>query len=75
MLCLVRIETDPADRTQLRMTVASGDPALTFELKEFIKEHLVIIPTTAKPPAPAPQAATTPPIASSDPGALLAGLL
>ncbi|PWA92873.1 alpha-adaptin [Artemisia annua] len=75
MLCLVRIETDPADRTQLRMTVASGDPALTFELKEFIKEHLVIIPTTAKPPAPAPQAAPTPPIASSDPGALLAGLL
>ena len=27
----VRIETDPADRTQLRMTVASGDPTLTFE--------------------------------------------
>lgn len=27
----IRIETDPADRTQLRMTVASGDPALTFE--------------------------------------------
>ncbi|GJU29784.1 AP-2 complex subunit alpha-1-like protein [Tanacetum coccineum] len=75
MLCLVRIETDPADRTQLRMTVASGDPALTFELKEFIKEHLVIIPTTAKPSAPVPQVAPTPPIASSDPGALLAGLL
>lgn len=27
----MRIETDPADRTQLRMTVASGDPILTFE--------------------------------------------
>lgn len=27
----VRIETDPADRTQLRMTVASGDPTVTFE--------------------------------------------
>jgi hypothetical protein len=27
----IRIETDPADRTQLRMTVASGDPTLTFE--------------------------------------------
>lgn len=27
----VRIETDPADRTQLRVTVASGDPTLTFE--------------------------------------------
>ncbi|MCD7464185.1 hypothetical protein HAX54_052257 [Datura stramonium] len=43
MLCLVRIETDQADRTQLRMTVASGDPTLTFELKEFIKEQLVNI--------------------------------
>ncbi|KAF3794602.1 ALPHA-ADR AP-2 complex subunit alpha-1 [Nymphaea thermarum] len=32
MLCLIRVETDPSDRTQLRMTVASGDPALTFEL-------------------------------------------
>lgn len=27
----VRIETDPADRTQLRVTIASGDPTLTFE--------------------------------------------
>lgn len=27
----IRIETDPADRTQLRMTIASGDPTLTFE--------------------------------------------
>jgi hypothetical protein len=27
----VRIETDPADRSQLRMTVASGEPALTYE--------------------------------------------
>ncbi|OWM68960.1 hypothetical protein CDL15_Pgr025147 [Punica granatum] len=33
MLCLVRVETDPADRTQLRMTVASGDPTLTFEVE------------------------------------------
>ncbi|EEC74378.1 hypothetical protein OsI_09703 [Oryza sativa Indica Group] len=31
MLCLVRIETDPQDRTQLRLTVASGDQYLTFE--------------------------------------------
>ncbi|CAN4098957.1 unnamed protein product [Withania somnifera] len=75
MLCLVRIETDPADRTQLRMTVASGDPTLTFELKEFIKEQLVIIPTAptaAAPPVP-PQPQPTSPV--SDPGALLAGLL
>lgn len=27
----IRVETDPADRTQLRMTVGSGDPILTFE--------------------------------------------
>ncbi|KAI5577724.1 hypothetical protein BDE02_09G133600 [Populus trichocarpa] len=79
MLCLIRIETDPADRTQLRMTVASGDPTLTFELKEFIKEQLVSIPTAPPPPAPAPPAAPvaqpTNPAALTDPGALLAGLL
>ncbi|KAL7617813.1 hypothetical protein Lser_V15G03618 [Lactuca serriola] len=31
MLCLVRIETDPADRTQLHTIVASADPTLTFD--------------------------------------------
>ncbi|KAJ4843598.1 hypothetical protein Tsubulata_029024 [Turnera subulata] len=81
MLCLMRIETDPADRTQLRMTVASGDPTLTFELKEFIKEQLVSIPTTSREPAaPVPVTApvtapVTPPTALTDPGAMLAGLL
>ncbi|MCD7470307.1 hypothetical protein HAX54_010041 [Datura stramonium] len=79
MLCLVRIETDPADRTQLRMTVASGDPTLTFELKEFIKEQLVSIPTApqaaAPPVPPQPQPTSPPPAAAADPGALLAGLL
>ncbi|KAK6163479.1 hypothetical protein DH2020_000343 [Rehmannia glutinosa] len=78
MLCLIRIETDPADRTQLRMTIASGDPALTFELKEFIKEQLVSIPVPSRPPAPMPPQArpTSPPSAAlSDPGAILAGLL
>uniref|UniRef100_R7WC91 AP-2 complex subunit alpha n=1 Tax=Aegilops tauschii TaxID=37682 RepID=R7WC91_AEGTA len=30
-LCLVRVETDPQDRSQLRLTVASGDQNLTFE--------------------------------------------
>ncbi|KAK6163471.1 hypothetical protein DH2020_000335 [Rehmannia glutinosa] len=78
MLCLIRIETDPADRTQLRMTIASGDPALTFELKEFIKEQLVSIPVPSRPPAPMPPQArpTSPPLAAlSDPGAILAGLL
>ncbi|KAL4384977.1 hypothetical protein GQ457_15G028160 [Hibiscus cannabinus] len=75
MLCLVRIETDPADRTQLRMTLASGDPTLTFELKEFIKEQLVSIPTVPQAP-PAPSAAPpTPQIPPNDPAALLAGLL
>ncbi|CAN6452639.1 unnamed protein product [Victoria cruziana] len=74
MLCLMRVETDPSDRTQLRMTVASGDPTLTFELKEFVKEQLVNMPAvsaTPAPPAPAPQPAPS----ATDPGALLAGLL
>lgn len=77
MLCLVRIETDPADRTQLRMTVASGDPTLTFELKEFIKEQLISIPSISRPPvqAPLPMQPTSPQPAYSDPGASLAGLL
>ncbi|GJY57916.1 AP-2 complex subunit alpha-1-like protein [Tanacetum coccineum] len=75
MLCLVRIETDPADRTQLRMTVASGDPTLTFELKEFIKEQLISIPTSFRPPASSQPQPNIPSISPSDPGALLAGLL
>nr|XP_043631643.1 AP-2 complex subunit alpha-2-like [Erigeron canadensis] len=75
MLCLVRIETDPADRTQLRMTVASGDPTLTFELKEFIKEQLISIPTASRPAVTQQPQLTTPPSSASDPGALLAGLL
>ncbi|CAN1252628.1 AP-2 complex subunit alpha-2 [Linum perenne] len=83
MLCLVRIETDPADRTQLRMTVASGDPTLTFELKEYIKEQLISIPGAPRPQVPPQQVSqppaatptTPPPSASQDPGALLAGLL
>ncbi|KAK9939922.1 hypothetical protein M0R45_016602 [Rubus argutus] len=80
MLCLARIETDPADRTQLRMTVASGDPTLTFELKEFIKEQIVNIPVVPRAPGPVPPTPpvaqpTSPAAALTDPGALLAGLL
>ncbi|KAH7838795.1 hypothetical protein Vadar_031259 [Vaccinium darrowii] len=77
MLCLIRIETDPADRTQLRMTVASGDPTLTYEFKEFVKEQLVSIPTISGVPSPAPPQTqpTIAPTSLSDPGALLAGLL
>ncbi|XP_073055599.1 AP-2 complex subunit alpha-1-like isoform X2 [Primulina eburnea] len=75
MLCLMRIETDPADRSQLRMTIASGDPALTFELKEFIKEQLVDIPIPSAPMPPQPQPISQPTTAASDPGDLLAGLL
>lgn len=75
MLCLMRIETDPADRTQLRMTVSSGDPTLTFELKEFIKEQLVSIPTATRPPAPEVAQPTSAVTSLTDPGAMLAGLL
>ncbi|KAL6847616.1 hypothetical protein ACP4OV_022642 [Aristida adscensionis] len=78
MLCLVRVETDPQDRTQLRLTVASGDQNLTFELKEFIKEHLIDIPRiqVAQPPAPVqPQLPAPAPATYNDPGAMLAGLL
>lgn len=81
ILCLARVETDPADRTQLRLTIASVDPTLTYELKELIKEHLIDIPTTS-PVAPAPAAAPSvqpqPAVVGAgynDPGALLAGLL
>jgi AP-2 complex subunit alpha len=78
MLCLVRIETDPQDRTQLRLTVASGDQYLTFELKEYIKEHLIDLPRTRVASPPAPQQAQSPPagpVTYNDPGAMLAGLL
>ncbi|KAL9322706.1 hypothetical protein ACSQ67_010759 [Phaseolus vulgaris] len=82
MLCLIRIETDPADRTQLRMTVASGDPTLTFELKEFVKEQLVSIPTpiavrpTTQPTPTSPLAQpSSAPASITDPGAMLAALL
>ncbi|XP_058196820.1 AP-2 complex subunit alpha-1-like isoform X2 [Rhododendron vialii] len=77
MLCLIRVETDPADRTQLRMTVASGDPTLTYEFKEFVKEQLVSIPTISRAPSPAPPQTqpTIAPTSLSDPGAMLAGLL
>ncbi|KAK7262216.1 hypothetical protein RJT34_29779 [Clitoria ternatea] len=74
MLCLMRIETDPADRTQLRMTVASGDPTLTFELKEFVKEQLVSIPTATHTHTPTHEH-PKPPISQQDPGAMLAALL
>ncbi|KAF8395329.1 hypothetical protein HHK36_019273 [Tetracentron sinense] len=75
MLCLIRVETDPSDRTQLRMTVASGDPTLTFELKEFVKEQLVSIPTASPAPVPFQVQPASPAAGLTDPGAMLAGLL
>ncbi|URE08159.1 Alpha adaptin AP2, C-terminal domain, partial [Musa troglodytarum] len=77
MLCLIRVETDPSDRTQLRITIASGDPTLTFELKERIKEYLVDIPTQTPSAVVAPLQPQSPvtPVAYNDPGAMLAGLL
>ncbi|KAL5981948.1 hypothetical protein ACLOJK_016015 [Asimina triloba] len=79
MLCLTRIETDPSDRTQLRMTVASGDPTLTLELKEFIKEQLVNVPMppmapAANAPAPSPVQPAVAAMAAVDP-AVHTGLL
>jgi len=79
-LCLIRVETDPSDRTQLRMTVASSDPITTFEFKEFIKEQLVNIPT-APATRVAPAASPPPPAAvhaspgMTDPADVLAGLI
>ncbi|KAJ7546340.1 hypothetical protein O6H91_08G036300 [Diphasiastrum complanatum] len=69
-LCLVRVETDPADRTQLRLTVASTDSSTTFELKEYIKEQLVDMSsiTTTLPTNPAT-------LGFTGPAAGLAGLL
>ncbi|KAF6150391.1 hypothetical protein GIB67_034090 [Kingdonia uniflora] len=76
MLCLIRVETDPSDRTQLRMTVASGDPTLTLELKEFIKEQLVNIPMAVPALSSIPQQPqSTFPVGLTDPGAMLSGLL
>jgi hypothetical protein len=35
-MCLqVRVETDPSDRTQMRLTVASQDPNATYEYVYF----------------------------------------
>ncbi|MCO5559346.1 hypothetical protein L7F22_012944 [Adiantum nelumboides] len=67
-LCLVRVETDPSDRTQLRLTVASSDAVLSLELKEFIKEHLLDDSSTQQMLAPVSSGL-------SGPAAALAGLL
>jgi AP-2 complex subunit alpha len=63
------------------MTVGTGDPTLTFELKEFIKEQLITVPMGSR--ALVPAAGPAPPVAqppspaalADDPGAMLAGLL
>jgi len=72
-LCLVRVETDPSDRTQMRLTVASEDANTTYELKEFIKEQLMDVPSLTQP-APIPTAS---PAATglTGPAAALAGLI
>jgi AP-2 complex subunit alpha len=70
-LCLVRVETDPSDRTQMRLTVASQDPNVTYEVKEFIKEQVIDIPF-ARTPAPIPSPAV---MGLTGPAAALAGLI
>lgn len=46
-----------------------------LRLKEFIKEQLITVPTASRPPVASQPQPVSPPIAASDPGALLAGLL
>jgi AP-2 complex subunit alpha len=74
-LCLIRVETDPSDRTQLRLTVGSADPTTTYELKEYIKEQLIDVRALAPAPsavhAPAPSAVH----GLTGPAAVLAGLI
>ncbi|BBN03404.1 AP-2 complex subunit alpha [Marchantia polymorpha subsp. ruderalis] len=73
-LCLIRVETDPADRTQVRITVATPDPTTSFEFKEFIKEQLIEIPYAAAPPPP-PPAPSPASMGLTGPAAVLAGLI
>jgi len=72
-LCLVRVETDPSDRTQMRITVASEEPNTTYELKELIKEQVMDIPFASRPA----QVPAAPPAAMglTGPAAALAGLI
>ncbi|KAH7288142.1 hypothetical protein KP509_31G014300 [Ceratopteris richardii] len=67
-LCLIRVETDPSDRTQLRLTVASPDAVVSLELKEYIKEQLLDVSTPTPQFVPASTGLT-------GPAAALAGLL
>lgn len=68
-LCLVRVETDPSDRTQLRLTVASSDAVVSLELKELIKEELLDDSSAQPMLAPTPTASGL-----TGPAAALAGL-
>lgn len=70
-LCLVRVETDPSDRTQMRLTVASEEPNTTYELKELIKEHVMDIPFAPR----WTQVATPSAMGLTGPAAALAGLI
>ncbi|GBG79355.1 hypothetical protein CBR_g29503 [Chara braunii] len=77
-LCLIRIETDPTDRTQLRLTVASQDGAATSAMREYIVSNIVdkareptVGPSAAEAAAAAPQSAA----GTNDILAELAGLV
>ncbi|XP_024401232.1 AP-2 complex subunit alpha-2 isoform X2 [Physcomitrium patens] len=73
-LCLIRVETDPSDRTQLRLTVGSQDLTTTYELMEYIKQQLI---DTPPPTMVSPNVPTTIPTNSelTGPAALLNGLI
>ncbi|CAI5989054.1 unnamed protein product, partial [Closterium sp. NIES-64] len=51
-LLLARLETDPADRSQLRLTCASSDPTASAALKEFISDNISELPPAWLQPPP-----------------------
>eukprot|EP00245_Coleochaete_scutata_P017945 TRINITY_DN906_c0_g2_i1.p1 TRINITY_DN906_c0_g2~~TRINITY_DN906_c0_g2_i1.p1 ORF type:complete len:562 (-),score=120.19 TRINITY_DN906_c0_g2_i1:714-2261(-) len=72
-LILVRIETDPADRTQLRLTVASPDPAAVLAVKRYVVEQIVDQPGATAPMLALPAAPSSGQFTGA--AAALAGLM
>ncbi|CAI5458287.1 unnamed protein product [Closterium sp. Yama58-4] len=51
-LLLARLETDPADRSQLRLTCASSDPTASAALRDFISDNISELPPAWLQPPP-----------------------